>query len=181
MLVKRFAARRLRAAAFALACTAIVAVVAAPSAATAGTPACSSSSLVIWLDTQGDGAAGSSFYSLQFTNLSSGACQLSGYPGVSAVDLGGRQVGHAAARDSVHPASNVTLPAGGSAHTVLRIVDAGNFPRSKCGPVTAAGLRVYAPGQTASKLIPYPFAACARNTATVLSVEVLQKGLGTTQ
>ena len=75
----------------------------------------------------------------------------------------------------------MTLPAGGSAHTVLRIVDAGNFPRSTCGPVAAAGLRVYPPEQTASKLIPYPFAACSRKAATVLSVEVVQKGLGVTQ
>ena len=132
MLVTRFAARRRTAAAALVACAAMAAIVAAPTAATAGTPACSASSLVGWLDTQGSGAAGSSFYELQFTNLSRRSCRLAGYPGVSAVDLGGRQVGHAASRDSLHPASAVTLPAGGSAHTVLRIVDAGNFPRSTC-------------------------------------------------
>ncbi|HLW96702.1 MAG TPA: DUF4232 domain-containing protein [Solirubrobacteraceae bacterium] len=181
MLVARFATRRSAAAAALAACAAIATIVAVPTAARAGTPACSASSLVVWLDTQGNGAAGSSFYNLQFTNLSRSSCQLSGYPGVSAVDLGGRQLGHAGSRDAAHPAVAVTLPAGGSAHTILRIVDAGNFPRSACGPVTAAGLRVYPPGQTASKLIPYPFAACSRNTATVLSVEVLQKGLGVTQ
>lgn len=181
MLVTRYATRPRGAAAVAVACAAMAAAVAAPTAATAATPACSASSLVVWLDTQGNGAAGSSFYDLQFTNLSQSACRLTGYPGVSAVDLGGRQLGHAAARDSVHPASTVILPSGGSAHTILRIVDAANYPRSTCGPVTAAGLRVYPPGQTASKLIPYPFAACSRRAATVLSVEVVQKGLGVGQ
>ena len=92
MLVTRFAARRRTAAAALVACAAMAAIVAAPTAATAGTPACSASSLVVWLDTQGSGAAGSSFYELQFTNLSRRSCRLAGYPGVSAVDLGGRQV-----------------------------------------------------------------------------------------
>ncbi|HEX4033817.1 MAG TPA: DUF4232 domain-containing protein [Solirubrobacteraceae bacterium] len=181
MPLKRFAARRRAAAALALAGAAIAVVTIVPTAATAATRACSSASLVVWLDTQGSGAAGSSFYDLQFTNLSARACRLSGYPGVSAVNLRGRQVGHAASRDPQQPARTVTLAAGASAHTVLRIVDAGNFPRSRCGPVTAAGLRVYPPGQTASKLIPYPFAACARDSATVLTVEALQKGLGVNQ
>ena len=180
MVSSRLSARRAAAAAtLVVTCGAIAAVAASPAAA--GTPACSTSSLVVWLDTEGNGAAGSSFYDLQFTNLSRRACRLFGYPGVSAVDLHGGQVGHAAARDPVHTASTVLLPAGGSAHTILRIVEAGNFPASRCGPVTAAGLRVYPPGQRASKLVPYPFPACSKTTATVLSVEVVQKGLGVTQ
>jgi hypothetical protein len=181
MLAARLSARRVSVGALVVAVAAIVAVVSAPNTAIATTPACATSSLVVWLDTQGNGAAGSSFYNLQFTNLSEHACRLFGYPGVSAVDLSGRQVGHVGGRDAVHPAATVTLPAGGSAHTILRIVEAGNFPKARCGPVTAAGLRVYPPDQTASKLIPYPFAACSRNSATVLSVEVVQMGLGFTQ
>jgi len=45
------------------------------------------------MDTQGDGAAGSVYYTLQFTNLSGHACTLRGYPGVSAVSLSGHQLG----------------------------------------------------------------------------------------
>jgi hypothetical protein len=180
MLVTRGSAGR-AAGAIAVAAAVIAAVVFAPASASAGTPACSTSTLVVWLDTQGNGAAGSSFYNLQFTNLSKHACRLFGYPGVAAVDLGGSQIGRAASRDSVHPASSVTLPAGGSAHTILRIVDAQNYPGSLCGPATAAGLRVYPPGQTASKVVPFPFAACSRNSAHVLSVEVVQQGLGVTR
>ena len=62
-------------------------------AAAASTPACASASLVIWLNTQGSGAAGSSFYNLEFTNLSASTCTLRGYPGVSGVDLSGHQLG----------------------------------------------------------------------------------------
>ena len=62
---------------------------------------------------------------------------------------------------------------------MLRIVDALNYPKSICAPVMAAGVRVYAPGQTASKLIPYPFLACSHRGANYLSVEAVQPGLGT--
>ena len=136
MLVTNFSARGVTAA---LGAAGVLAAgVITPTFASAGTPACSASSLVVWLDTQGNGAAGSSYYDLQFTNLSRQACSLLGYPGVSATNLAGSQVGKAASRDAVHPAASVTLPAGGSAHTILRITDAGNYPKSACGPVTAA-------------------------------------------
>ena len=34
------------------------------------TPMCATSKLVVWLDTRGSAAAGTSYYRLQFTNLS---------------------------------------------------------------------------------------------------------------
>jgi len=157
----------------------VLALATAPAGAAA--PVCSASSLVVWLDTQGNGAAGSIYYNLEFTNLGRGACTLYGYPGVSAVDLSGRQLGSAARRDAVRPAATVTLAAGGSAYTVLRITEAGNYPGSACGMVTAAGLRVYPPGQTASKLVPYPFSACSRSGPNILSVETVRGGRGTLQ
>ena len=148
-------------------------------AVAASTPACASASLVIWLNTQGSGAAGSSYHNLEFTNLSARACTLTGYPGVSGVDLSGRRLGSAASRNPQHKPVTVTISPRGSAHVVLQIVDALNYPRSACAQVMAAGLRVYPPGQTASKRVPYPFLACSRSGANYLSVEALQPGLGT--
>jgi hypothetical protein len=55
----------------------------------------------------------------------------------------------------------------------LRIVDALNFPPSACRPRSAAGLRVYPPGQTTSKVVPIPFTACARSGPVFLSVQAL--------
>ena len=161
-----------------------VALAAAPASASrhavaASPPACSSASLVIWLNTQGSGAAGSSFYNLEFTNLSASSCTLSGYPGASGVDLNGHQLGSAASRNPQHKPVTVTISPRGSAHVVLRIVDALNYPKSTCAQVMAAGLRVYPPGQTASKLIPYPFLACSHSGPNYLSVEAVQPGLGT--
>jgi hypothetical protein len=140
--------------------------------------ACSSSSLVVWLNTQGNGAAGSSFYNLEFTNLGASSCTLSGYPGVSGVGLSGSQLGSAASRNPQPKPAAVTLAPRATAHVVLRIVDALNYPKSACAPVTAAALRVYPPGKTASKLVPYPFLACSRAGSNYLSVEAVQPGQG---
>jgi hypothetical protein len=136
-------------------------------------PTCVTSGLVIWLDTAGNGAAGSTYYNLYFTNLSAHACSLRGYPRVSAVNLFGRQVGRAAIRESVQKAGLVALPREATAAAVLRIVDAANFTASACREATAAGLRVYPPGQARSKVIPFPFKACSRAEVDVLSVRAL--------
>jgi hypothetical protein len=68
-------------------------------AAAPATPTCRTSALVVWLSTQGNGTAGSTYYKLGFTNLSRRACHLLGYAGVSALDLGGRRLGSAASMD----------------------------------------------------------------------------------
>ena len=137
------------------------------------TPSCSAGQLVVWLDTQSDHAAGSAYYELRFTNLGSG-CTLRGFPGVSAVDLAGRQLGKPASRDRAVSSRRVTLGRGVAARAVLRITNVHNFPRSACRPVSAAGLRVYPPSETRSKLVPFPFGACAGG-AVFLFVRAVEK------
>jgi hypothetical protein len=143
----------------------------------ASMPRCATAGLVVWLDTRGSGAAGSTFYKLEFTNLSGHACTLIGYPGVSAVDLAAHRLGRAASRNSVHRARLVTLANGATASAVLQVVDVLNFPRSVCRPTRAAGLRVFPPNQTVSKLVPFPLLACSRSGPAYLSVQVVQKTL----
>jgi hypothetical protein len=123
-------------------------------------PPCTSARLVVWLDTQADHAAGSAYYELRFTNLG-GACMLSGFPGVSAADLAGRRLGRPASRDRSVGRRLVALGRGATAKAVLRITNVHNFPRPACRPVSAAGLRVYPPNETRSKLVPFPFDACS--------------------
>ncbi len=132
-------------------------------------PACAASGVVNWLDTAGNGAAGSSYYHLKFTNLSGHTCTMNGYPGVSGVNLAGGQLGSAASRSTASHHS-LTLANGVTVSAVLRIVDAGNFQSSSCHVTTAAGLRVYAPNQTVAKIIPYPFSACSKSGPIYLSV-----------
>jgi hypothetical protein len=125
------------------------------------TPACETPGLVIWLDTTGNGAAGTTFYNLHLTNLSGHACTLNGYPFLFAVNLSGHQVGPRATFRKPSP-HQVTLGKGKTVTAVLGIVDTGNFTPSACRAVTAAGLRVFPPNQTRSKLVPFPFSACSR-------------------
>jgi len=143
--------------------------------AAATVPGCSTSGLVVWLNTQGNGTAGSIYYTLEFTNLSGRTCTLQGYPGVSAVNLGGVQLGSAAGRDNTGKVSAVTLTTGATATASLQIVEAGNFPPATCRMATASGLRVYPPNQTASKVIPFPFQSCSRSGPIYLRVRTVHK------
>jgi hypothetical protein len=144
------------------------------SAAASRTPKCPTSGLVVWLDTRGNGTAGSIYYKLKFTNLTSHACHLLGYPGVSAVDLGGHRLGSAASRNHSHTPTVVTLARGATAAAVLQIIEAGNFSSTSCHQVLAAGLRVFPPNQTASKVVPFPFRACSRTGPVYLSVQAVR-------
>lgn len=148
----------------------------ASSAASRVTPACATSGVVAWLNTEAGGAAaGSTYYKLEFTNLSGRSCTLRGYPVVSAVDLHGRRVGSAAGRNPTGPPRTITLKPGASAAAVLQIADAYNYPAATCHRTTAAGLRVYPPNQTQAKTVPFPFLACSRTGPTYLSVAPVQR------
>lgn len=141
---------------------------------TAGTvaPSCQTSGLVVWLDTQGDAAAGSTFFTLKFTNQSGRTCVLRGFPGVSAVNLRGQQLGRAASR-TPSPVHAISLRAGATASVGLRIVVVGNFPAASCHRVAAAGIRVFPPNQRAAKVVPFPFEACARSGPVYLNVKAV--------
>ena len=148
------------------------ALVPAALAAPVAAPQCPTSGLVVWLNTQGNAAAGSSYYTLEFTNLSGNSCTLKGYPGVSALGLNGAALGSAASREPSTTAA-VVLANGSAATAVLRIVVAQNYPVSKCHAVTAAALRVYPPGQTVAKVVPFPFSACSKAGPQFLTVKAV--------
>jgi hypothetical protein len=165
----------------ALAAIALVATQVAPSASAASATAakapkkCANSKLVVWFAKMpGDGTAGSVFYELAITNLGNSTCTLRGYPTVTAANLGGGKVGSAATHESGTPVKTVTLQSGDTATATLRIAEAGNFSPSTCHPVMAAGLRVRAPGNGGSKLVPFPFEACARKGHTNLGVRAVE-------
>jgi hypothetical protein len=168
----------------ALATVTALSVTTFPAAAASSPPACKASQLVIWLNTTASGTAGANYYAIQFTNVSSSKCSLTGYPGVSGISSSGAQLGSAATRNDAHSAGTIPLGAGSgpdaladTAIAVLRITDVGNYPKAKCGPVTAVGLRVYAPGLKASSIVPFPFRACSKSGPTYLSVESIEGGI----
>ncbi len=156
-----------------------LALAAAP--ASAAVPACRTNHLVVWLNTQPNGAAGTIFYTLNFTNVGP-KCTLRGYPGVSAFGNAGKQLGSAAVRSSAKPVKTVVLntPSAShgtfsTAHDLLGIVEAGNFPSTACSPTIALGLRVYPPNQSVSAYVSFPFAACSLSGPKYLNVAAVTK------
>jgi hypothetical protein len=157
--------------------------------AVASAPRCTTSELVVWINTSGSAAAGSEYYDLEFTNLSPHSCTLYGYPGISAVNLFGAQLGRAAGRDSSHALAVITLASGAAgsglgvnsprstATAVLQVTDTGVFTPTACKPRTAGGLRVYPPSQRSSKVVPFPLVACSLSGPVYLHVASIQKGI----
>jgi len=123
------------------------------------------------------GAAGSVYQVLDFTNISNVSCTLYGYPGVSLAGHPVTQVGQAADEDPTTPRKLVTLAPGQAANALLRIVDALNFPASKCGPVTTQWIQVYPPNQTTPIYLAYKTTACSK-PVKILTVSVVQPGSG---
>jgi hypothetical protein len=140
-------------------------------------PACPTRSLGLKLGL-GQGAAGSTFQVIDFTNISNVTCTLYGYPGVSLA--GGKpvtQIGLAAAESHTAARTLVTLTPGAVANALLRIVHAVNFPAAKCGLATADYLQIYPPNQTTPVYLHYASQTCAKKVQ-ILTISVVQTGSG---
>ena len=93
------------------------------------------------------GAAGSVYQVIDFTNISNVTCTLYGYPGVSlAAGTPVTQVGAAASRSTVAAPATVTLAPGQTANALLRITQALNYPSATCSPAATTYLQIFPPG-----------------------------------
>lgn len=129
-----------------------------PQATTA--PKCTTAHLRVWLGIPGDGAAGSKYYQMEFTNIGATTCTLRGFPGVSGWK-DGHIVGSPASWQRAAAVTTVTLRPGATAHTVLRVVNVGAYDQSRCKPVTA-GIRVFPPNNTVATVIDdFQIRACS--------------------
>jgi hypothetical protein len=144
---------------------------------TASGPApCATSALHVSVSQSQGVAAGSSYYPIVFTNVSSASCTLYGYPGVSFVTgTGGSLIGIPATENPAHPRKLITLAPGEASHAELQVVDAQNYPPAECGMVTAHWVRVYPPNQTAPLYASFTAQACTKGR-TILTVETVQPG-----
>ena len=126
-----------------------------------------------------EGAAGSTYLSIRFTNTSSASCTLYGYPGVSlAAGSPTAQVGAAADRQVTAPASVVTLEPGQTGSALLRIVQALNYPTATCSPTATAYLRIYPPNETQSVLLPFKAMGCTSDSVKLLTIAAVRIGAG---
>jgi hypothetical protein len=125
------------------------------------------------------GAAGSVYQVIEFKNIGPSACTLYGYPGVSLA--GGSpitQIGRAASENPTPPRKLVTLAPHAVANALLQVVEAGNYPPSKCHPKQASYLQIYPPNQTTPIYLAYSATACASSSVRILSVDVVRPGSG---
>ena len=156
---------------------AVVAAGLAPVSASASTARCTTAQLKVHLGAS-NGAAGSVFAPVIWTNKSQTTCTLTGYPGVSYVAPGsGNQVGAAATRNPQHPARTVTLQPGGHASALLQMANYQNYPMASCKPTAVSGLRVYPPGSHSAQYVAFAQQHKACSTSVhQLSVQATVKG-----
>ena len=144
----------------------------------AGPPGCATRDLKATVGIA-QGAAGSVYQVIDFTNIGTAACSLYGYPGIALA--GGSpvtQIGAAASRSPQAGPALVTLQPGAVANTLLRITQAQNYPTSKCSPMASTYLQIYPPNQTTPIYLGYKSTGCSATGVNLLTVSVVQSGAG---
>lgn len=148
-----------------------------PTTAPPGPAPCPTRSLGVKLGLS-QGAAGSTYTVIDFTNISSVTCTLYGYPGV--VFAGGTPVhpiGLPATENPATPRQLVTLAPGAVASALLRIVHAENFPVAQCHLASVTYLQVIPPNQTTPVYVQYTSSTCSSHVR-ILTVDAVRPGSG---
>jgi Domain of unknown function (DUF4232) len=151
-------------------------VITAAPAIHAQVPACRSEVLRVRLG-PGNGAAGTIYFPIVFTNSGTVRCSLRGFPGVSSVDAAGRQVGSPARWEATVKVRTVVLAPHASASATYGQAQALNYPRARCHPVSARGLRVYPPNETRSRVLVSKHLACSSTRVGDSSVRAVVPGV----
>jgi hypothetical protein len=167
-------ARRVAAIAVGVAATGLIVATAAFATTTSAAfvPACTAPGLGAWVAVgQGSGAVGTIYYPLEFTNLSGQACSLLGFPGVSAINAQGHQLGNSANWEPTSAPHTVILAPGATAHTMLAYHDVAVTGEAGCDPVNSAVLlKVYPPGQHRATYAEYDLQSCSHTGVNYLSI-----------
>ncbi|HTX84569.1 MAG TPA: DUF4232 domain-containing protein, partial [Streptosporangiaceae bacterium] len=145
----------------------------APAApASSGTSQCTTADLRLTVGAS-NGAAGTIYYPLDFTNASSSACTMYGYPGVAFVSSpGGSQVGAAAGRSSTTPAL-VTLEPAATAHATLAVSDVLIGNNCVGHQVQVSWVQVYPPDQYSALFAPLSRQGCADQSLVTMHVNTV--------
>jgi hypothetical protein len=109
----------------------------------------------------GEGAAGTLYRDLRFTNAGSRTCTIQGFPGVSYVaGADGHQVGPAAFREGAKGPA-ISLKPGKTVSASIGFVQVRNYDPAACKPVSVRGLRVYPPHEYNSMYVAASGTGCA--------------------
>ena len=158
---------------------------ATPAAATltaaSSIPKCTAADLGVWVAAdQTQGAAGTLYMPIEFTNLSHHTCTLYGFPGVTAITSTGKQLGSPASWDHAVKPSLVRLVPGGTGYAILGYSDVITQNCPPAGKRLATELRVYPPGAFGADHAYWPFTACvAKGQTLFMRVRVVAPGIGT--
>ncbi len=144
--------------------------------ASGGPGSCQGKALKVTLG-KGGAAAGTAYYPILFTNVSTATCTLYGFPGVSFTgETYQVQVGPAATRNHSSPEAVVTLAPGAVGSALIAVADAQNYPPGSCGLTTASGILVYPPNLTTSVGLPFNGYTCVNAKDHVLTVNAVVAG-----
>jgi Protein of unknown function (DUF4232) len=152
--------------------------VAATSSGTAAAPGCLTRYLHGAIADTNAGA-GSVYSVIVFKNLDNVSCTMYGFPGVAvSAGLPIKLVGATAAEDPGTARELVTLPPHGYAHAQLRVVQAANFPKATCHPLTVHWLQVIPPNQQAGLYVPYTTQTCKDASTRTMTIGAVRPGQG---
>jgi len=138
---------------------------------------CSGPSLDIALQSQ-DSGAGSTDYVVAFSNRGSTPCRVSGAPGAYLIGADGDPIGREADGAGAE-GPFVRVPSGGSAITIVRVVnvrDGGGPLAGRCTPKPATAIAIDAPNYGRYEQLPVTAWGCAETDVASLSVGVLRSG-----
>jgi len=150
----------------------------AQSSVPAGPGECSTAALHVHIGLS-QGAAGTIYYNLDFTNVSGSTCIVQGYPGVSLVSAGsdaGSQIGADAKRNPLRPSHPITLASGQTANALLGIAEVGDFSASSCSPVTAHWMKVFPPDQFVATYVHFTTQTCASTSVPTMHIATMAAG-----
>jgi len=149
----------------------------APAVKDALLPVCTAGDLAVWVNFGAmQGAAGTWYYPLEFTNTSNHTCRTWGWPGVSATNANVHQLGDAAHRLSLYTPHWVNIGAGATAHALFSY-GAAEVSTSGCKPTNASLIKVYAPNQHTADLGFFSLPVCTVGGGHVyLHVAAIQPG-----
>ena len=150
---------------------------AAPAAHANLLPVCTAGNLAVWVNVSAmQGAAGTWYYPLEFTNTSNHTCRTWGWPGVSATNGSTHQLGDAAKRLTLYTPHWVNIRAGATAHALLSY-GAAEVSTSGCKPTNASLIKVYAPNQRTADYGFFSLPACTvKGSHVYLRVAAIQPG-----
>ncbi len=144
----------------------------------AGPGPCSTADLKLTVG-QENGAAGTVYYPVEFTNTSTSTCTIYGFPGVAFVTKpGGSVIGAPAARSVAEPGL-ITLGPGATAHATLAVSDVLISDNCHQHQVPVHWLQVYPPNQYTPFFAPFtPLngVGCADKSLVVMHVAPVAAG-----